>query len=317
MQFWWVNHKQTMRQEITGGYLWSPLTESNGARSQFYDNMRRAVPGDLVLSYANGHVGKIGIVADFAINAPKPAEFGTIGAYWNSAGWLLPMQWLDTALAVRPKALLARLAPLLPAVHSPIRAATGDGNQKAYLAEVDAAVFEIVLEAANLRLANFLSLRPENTATDFIQQLDNLVEERIKEDVAIDATMREQLTRARRGQGLFRRRVLDVEPVCRVTGIEKPNLLIASHIKPWRACSTASERLDGFNGLMLAPHADYLFDRGLISFEEDGRALFSTKLSDGDAIKLGLHNSQRPPPRPLSSESKAYLQHHRASVFIV
>jgi hypothetical protein len=201
-------------------------------------------------------------------------------------------------------------------VHSPIRAATGDGNQKAYLAEIDAAAFEIVLEAANLRLTNFLSLRPANTVTDFVQQLDDLVEERIKEDVAIDATMREQLTRARRGQGLFRRRVLDVEPVCRVTGIEKPNLLIASHIKPWRACSTASERLDGFNGLMLAPHADYLFDRGLISFEEDGRALFSTKLSDGDAIKLGLHNSQRPPPKPLSDESKAYFQHHRASVFI-
>ena len=316
MQFWWVNHKQTMRQEIAGGYLWSPLTEANGARSQFYDNMRRAMPGDLVLSYANGQVGRIGIVADFAINAPKPAEFGTIGAYWNSVGWLLPVQWLDVALAIRPKALLARLAPLLPTLHSPIRAATGDGNQKAYLAEVDAAVFEIVLEAANLRLADFLSLRPENTATDFIQQLDDLVEERIKEDAGIDATMREQLARARRGQGLFRRRVLDVEPVCRVTGIEKPNLLIASHIKPWRACSSASERLDGFNGLMLAPHADYLFDRGLIGFEEDGRTLFSTKLHDDDAIKLGLHNSQRPPPRPLRAESKSYLHHHRANVFL-
>lgn len=316
MQFWWVNHKQTMRQEIAGGYLWSPLMEANGARSQFYDNLRRAIPGDLVLSYANGQVGRIGIVADFAINAPKPAEFGTIGAYWNSAGWLLPVQWLDAALAVRPKALLARLAPLLPAQHSPIRAATGDGNQKAYLAEVNSSVFELVLEAANLHLDNFLSLQPANTATDFTQQLDDLVEERIMEDAGIDATMREQLTRARRGQGLFRRRVLDVEPVCRVTGISKPNLLIASHVKPWRACLTASERLDGFNGLMLAPHADYLFDRGLIGFEEDGRTLFSTKLSDGDAIKLGLHNSQRPPPKPLSDKSKAYFQHHRASVFI-
>ncbi|MGQ0280014.1 HNH endonuclease [Sphingopyxis sp. Q841] len=316
MRFWWVNHKQTMRQEIAGGYLWSPVTEANGARSQFYDNLRHAAPGDLVLSYANGQVGRIGIIADFAINAPKPAEFGTIGAYWNSAGWLLPVQWLEAALAVRPKALLARLAPLLPSMHSPIRAATGDGNQKAYLAEVDAAVFDVVLEAAHMRLANFLTLRPANTVSDFTRQLDDLVEERIKDDAGIDATMREQLTRARRGQGLFRRRVLDVEPVCRITGVDKPNLLIASHIKPWRACGTASERLDGFNGLMLAPHADFLFDRGLIGFEEDGRTLFSAKLSDGDAIKLGLHNSQRPPPKPLREESKAYFHHHRTSVFI-
>jgi putative restriction endonuclease len=316
MRFWWVNHAQTMRQEIAGGYLWSPVTEANGARSQFYDNMRRAAPGDLVLSYANGQVGRIGLAADFAINAPKPAEFGAIGAYWNSAGWLLPVQWLDAALAVRPKALLARLAPLLPQTHSPVRAATGDGNQKAYLAEVDPAVFDVVLEAAQLRLADFIALRLTITISDFTRQLDDLVEEKIREDTGLDQTLREQLTRARRGQGLFRRRVLDVEPVCRVTGIDKPNLLIASHIKPWRACGTANERLDGFNGLMLAPHADFLFDRGLIGFEEDGRTLFSPHLSDADAIKLGLHNSQRPPPKPLRGESRAYFQHHRANVFI-
>jgi hypothetical protein len=296
--------------------LWSPVTEANGAHSQFYDNMRRAAPGDFVLSYANGQVGRIGLIADFAINAPKPAEFGAIGAYWNSAGWLLPVQWLDATLAVRPKALLARLAPLLPVTHSPIRATTGDGNQKAYLAEVDAAVFDVVLEAAHLRLAEFLTLRPATTVSDFTRRLDDLVEARINEDAGIDQTMREQLTRARRGQGLFRRRVLDVEPVCRVTGVDKPNLLIASHIKPWRACGTANERLDGFNGLMLAPHADFLFDRGLIGFEEDGRTLFSPKLSDGDALKLGLHNSQRPPSRPLHAESQAYFQHHRANVLI-
>jgi len=316
MRFWWVNHAQTMRQEIAGGYLWSPLTEANGARSQFYDNMRRAVPGDLLLSYANGQVGRIGLVADFAINAPKPAEFGAIGAYWNSAGWLLPVQWLDAALAVRPKALLARLAPLLPKTHSPVRAATGDGNQKAYLAEVDPAVFDVVLEAAELRLDDFIALRPANTVSDFTRQLDDLVEEKIKEDAGIDQTLREQLTRARRGQGLFRRRVLEIEPMCRVTGVDKPNLLIASHIKPWRACGTANERLDGFNGLMLAPHADFLFDRGLISFGEDGGTLFSPQLSDVDAMKLGLHTSQRPPPKPLREQSRAYFQHHRANVFI-
>lgn len=161
---------------------------------------------------------------------------------------------------MRPKALLARLAPLLPATHLPIRAATGDGNQKAYLAEVDAAVFDVVLEAAHLQLANFLTLCPADTVSDFDRQLDDLVEDRINEDSGIDQTMREQLTRSRCGQGLFRRRALDIEPICRVTGVDKPNLLIASHIKPWRACRTATERLDGYSGLMLAPHADFLFD---------------------------------------------------------
>lgn len=304
-----------MRQEVAGGYLWSPVTEANGARSQFYDNMRRAAAGDFVLSYADGRVGRIGIVADFAISAPKPEEFGSIGAYWNSVGWLLPVQWLDAHLTVRPKDLLDRLAPRLPATHSPIQPRTGNGNQKAYLAEVDRAVIDLILEAARLPFSDLL-VTPTETIADFAATLDDLVERSILEDSSLDSTMREQLTRARRGQGLFRKRVLDVEPVCRITGIEKPNLLIASHIKPWRVCGTAAERLDGFNGLMLAPHADFLFDRGLLGFEDDGRPLFSPQLQEADADKLGLYTVQRPPPRPFRAESRPYFQHHRANIYI-
>ncbi|NMG38933.1 HNH endonuclease [Chelativorans sp. ZYF759] len=277
--------------------------------------MRLAGPGDIVLSYADARVGRVGIVADFAISAPKPEEFGSIGAYWNSVGWLLPVHWLESALSVRPKDFLSQLAPLLPASHSPIQPRTGNGNQKAYLTEVDRTVIDVILEAAELRLSDLFTT-PSNTLSDFAATLDDLVERRILEDKSLDQTVREQLTRARRGQGLFRKRVLDVEPVCRITGIEKPNLLVASHIKPWRACGTAVERLDGFNGLMLAPHADFLFDRGLIGFEDDGRPLFSSRLEDADAAKLGLHTVQRPPPRPFRNESRAYFQHHRSAVYL-
>lgn len=304
-----------MRQEIAGGYLWSPVTESNGARSQFYDNMRIAAPGEIVLSYAEGRVGRVGVVADFAISAPKPEEFGSVGAYWDEVGWLVPVQWLDVQLDVRPKDLLARLAPLLPNNYSPIQAQTGNGNQKAYLAEVSEAVVELVVRAANLSLSE-LRVVPTATISDFATTLDELVEQSIGADSSLDQTIRRQLTRARRGQGVFRSRVLAVEPVCRVTGLAKPNLLIASHIKPWRACSTAAERLDGFNGLMLAPHADFLFDRGLLGFEDDGRVLFSSRLDEVDADKLGLHAVQRPPARPLRCESRDYFQHHRTIVYI-
>lgn len=315
VRYWWVNHAQTMRQEVDGGYLWSPVAEANGAKSRFYDNMRRAAPGDLVLSYAEGRVGRVGIVADFALSAPKPEEFGRIGSYWSATGWLLPVQWLDAIMAVRPKHLLARLAPLLPATHSPIQPVTGSGNQKAYLAEVDRAVINLILEAAQLPAVDLLTA-PTVTAADFATTLDDLVERNIQQDGSLNDTIREQLVRARRGQGLFRKRVLDVEPVCRITGITAPSLLIASHIKPWRACQTAAERLDGANGLMMAPHADFLFDRGLLGFERDGRPLFSSQLTDADADKLGMHVVQRPPPRPLNGASQDYLDHHRTNVFI-
>jgi putative restriction endonuclease len=315
VRYWWVNHAQTMRQEVDGGYLWSPVTESNGARSQFYDNMRRAAPGDVVLSYAEGHVRRVGIVADYAISAPKPEEFGNIGIYWRATGWLLPVQRLDANFAVRPKDLLSRLAPLLPTTHSPIQPQSGNGNQKAYLAEVDRAVVDLILAAARLPAVDLLA-EPTRTAADFAKALDDVVELNIQHDTSLDETVREQLVCARRGQGLFQKRVLDLEPICRITWVATPNLLIASHIKPWRACGTAAERLDGANGLMMAPHADFLFDRGLLGFEDDGRPMFSSQLTDCDADKLGMHIVHRPPPTPLHDGSRNYLNHHRANVFI-
>ena len=315
MRYWCVNHAQTMRQEVDGGYLWSPIVEANGAKSRFYDNMRRATPGEVVLSYADGVIGHVGIVADFAISAPKPEEFGRIGSYWSATGWLLPVQWLDANLAVRPKELLGRLAPLLPDSHSPIRSSTGSGNQKAYLAEVDRTVIDLILAAARLSTVD-LVVTPASIAADFAFTLDNIAERNIQQDTSLDKTVREQLVRARRGQGIFRERVLDVEPICRITGIATPSLLIASHIKPWRACSTAAERLDGANGLMMTPDADFLFDRGLLGFTDDDGPMFSSKLTDYDADKLGMQLVQRSPPRAFSENSRAYLNHHRTSVFI-
>jgi putative restriction endonuclease len=105
-RYWWVNHKQTTSQEIEGRYLWSPKTTSRGARNQFYENMRQASPGDLVVSYANQVIRFVGRVAEFAFTAPKPTEFGSTGMYWHNEGWLLPVFWTDLDPPVRPKALI-------------------------------------------------------------------------------------------------------------------------------------------------------------------------------------------------------------------
>ena len=86
-------------------------------------------------------------------------------------------------------------------------------------------------------------------------------------DLAI--TEKEALRKYRCGQGLFRDRVAKLEKRCCVTHVEDLNLLVASHIKPWSQ-SNNQEKLDGNNGLFLAPHIDRLFDQYLISFENDG-----------------------------------------------
>ena len=69
---------------------------------------------------------------------------------------------------------------------------------------------------------------------------------------------------------MYKSRVELLEEGCRVTGVRRPQHLVASHIKPWRD-STDAEKLDGHNGLLLSPHVDHLFDRAYISFSDSGK----------------------------------------------
>ena len=114
------------------------------------------------------------------------------------------------------------------------------------------------------------------------ETLEDRVQNNILADTGLDMTVRQAVIQARRGQGTFRSNVEMIEQECRLTKITNPSLLIASHIKPWRSCDTAAERLDGMNGLLLTPDADLLFDRGFITFQDDGEVRVSPRFDNED-----------------------------------
>lgn len=326
--FWWVNHNQTARQEINGQYLWSPKAEANGARSEFYNNMRRASPGDFVLSYSAQAVKYVGRVTEFAFTAPKPAEFGTTGGYWNQEGWLLPVFWTPLMAPVRPKGIIGTLGPILPKRYSPIHPVSGDGNQKAYLAAIPTEVFQAIVGSVGFN-REALARGGSNSLTFEIvtEQLEDAVEREVVADMQLDETTRRSVILARRGQGKFRANVEALERSCRLTGVTNPSLLIASHIKPWRLCACAEERLDGMNGLLLTPDADWLFDRGLITFQDDGEVQVSTRVAQEDLRRLGFETLAMPrlgfEEAPANCQTAAfappqctYLGFHRSEVFV-
>ena len=130
---------------------------------------------------------------------------------------------------------------------------------------------------------------------------------------AIDTTTKEVLAQARIGQGRFRNDVLSLWGLrCCVTGSQVLDAIRASHIKPWSR-STNVERLDPNNGLPLIATVDALFDAGLVSFDDDGNLITSSRISAGELKVLGLSKLRlRKSP---SDKVKSYLAYHRTSVF--
>ena len=128
------------------------------------------------------------------------------------------------------------------------------------------------------------------------------------------ATEAERLVVQRIGQDVFRRGLLEYwDDRCAMTGLDVPELLRASHIKPWADCATDAERLDVFNGLLLAPHLDAAFDAGFITIAGDGTMLVSNTLRPGARSALGLG-------RPLKVDGlhgahERYLTWHRSKIF--
>lgn len=307
--YWWVNHQQTYRQELDGEYLWLPKTNRNGTNNVSYDNMVRVLPGDVVFSFADAAIRAVGVALGRAREAAQPAELGKAGEQWGVApGWQVPVRFRALATPLRPKAHREELLTVLPKKHSPIRA-SGDSNQRVYLAAVPESMSAMVRELLGRQFAEAVAwIR----ASAGFELADDQAEERIEQRIDIGPAQKVQLVKARRGQGLFRENLERVELGCRLTGLLDRRHLRATHIKPW-CLSEDAEKLDGCNGLLLSPHIGHLFDRGYISFSDRGDLLLSRDLNPAVLEKWGIT-----PPRNVGAfgpEQCRYLQYHRTRVF--
>jgi hypothetical protein len=131
--------------------------------------------------------------------------------------------------------------------------------------------------------------------------------------VVLPETERESVIKSRIGQGIFRKQLLEMWDGCAVTGVRLPDILRASHIKPWRD-STNAERTNRYNGLLLLPQYDHLFDKKLISFEDDGQIVKSPVLDRIPLNQLGINENDR--IRGLTDDHFPFLHYHRELMFV-
>ena len=159
------------------------------------------------------------------------------------------------------------------------------------------------------RAAELASALPNQAAETFHARL-----QRELAKVKDTGTEIERLVKQRVGQDTFREALLDYwGGACAVTGIAIPEMLRASHAKPWSECESDEERLDVFNGFLLSANLDALFDRGLISFDADGRLLVSSQISAQQRSLIGLADTLV--LRWVATEHLSYLAWHRQFLF--
>jgi hypothetical protein len=316
MRFWWVNQNQTYRQEVSGGYLWSPKRNANGGRNPFYESMREVSPGDVVFSFKDTYICAMGIAESYCWESPKPTEFGPAGQNWELIGWRVKVNFTELKNKVRPKDHIEILRPFLPERYAPLQP-NGNGLQSVYLTEVTldfaASLSGLIGQEANVIRSLAKSVIPE--VNDDIELWERKIEDTIAVDSSIRETDRIAIVQARLGQGIFKSRVSEIEKRCRITGVENSTHLIASHCKPWRDANN-EERLNGENGLLLTPSIDHLFDRGFIGFEGNGRLIVSPVAHKPSLELMGIDTKNIINVGGFSAGQKEFLEFHRMSVFL-
>lgn len=154
---------------------------------------------------------------------------------------------------------------------------------------------------------------------DYFEDSRDIIE-KIKTEINnsdLKKTTKEIIIQARIGQGKYRQDIIKELTHCIITNVDDVKLLIASHIKPWAKCDSNQERIDKYNGLLLTPTYDKLFDSGLITIEnlnknENAKILISPYLSEYNISKLKI-----PLECQLNFNIKRceYLEYHKKNIF--
>lgn len=122
---------------------------------------------------------------------------------------------------------------------------------------------------------------------------------------------KEAIVKVRLQQGVFRKRLIEKDGKCRICGVNDKRFLIASHIKPWNV-SNDMEKIDYNNGLLLCPNHDHLFDKGYISFKENGRIMISKEIEENMRILLNIFSEIK---ININYKEKKYMKYHRENIF--
>jgi hypothetical protein len=292
MAVWWVFQNQSYERSRDGGYIWAPLVDKAGHKKSHWEVLQQVQVGDLIFSCNKRSIVATSTAKSNAYVSPQPHPDDAKD--WTGDGRRIDVAYVDIPTPL-PVGDLVDLFPLLQAEGGPLQV---DGRGKmGYL-------FEVAPQAA-LEILNRL---------DKTIDIDSVINAGQASNAGYVSTTVSRSVNARVGQDKFRDDLMTLwGGQCALTGVDRKELLIASHTKPWRL-SNDKERTDKNNGFLFESRIDKLFDARLISFDDDGRILISTLLSESNVLALQIKKDQKI-RNSLNSVQKDYLKFHREQLF--
>src|SRR5260370_794245 len=287
----------------------------SGARGQAGTDVRTRSRS--IASVFDTRIAALGFADSYDYETHKPEEFGSAELHWERIGWRIRVRFKPLSNLVRPKDHIDLLRPLLAGRYAPLQP-NGNGIQSVYITGVSERFAEVLIAlfgpAAIAVHANAIHAdRSITVANADLKLWEHHLESEVDRDISIPLTDREAIITAHRGQGFFKQRVMAIERFCRITRVDNPTPLRASHYKPWRD-STNDQRLDGENGLPLTPSIDHLFDRGFISFQDDGQLIVSPVAHASSLERMGVPTPETVNVGTFSSGQRRFLEYRRDAV---
>ncbi|MGJ7551604.1 HNH endonuclease [Pseudomonas alloputida] len=293
MQFFWVNLGATHKEAKNGQFLWAPLSsQSKTGKEQFrlhWDNVAKVQTGDLIFCYHDNYIRGIATAKDDAHIADRPPRPSF--REWQNKGNRVDINYNELKRPVRSDDIAELYMMQFDSRTKPRLFNSAGGINQIYMASLPADAGLFLLEQAGI----------------LIEYEDRMIDNGSSQKVS--NTTRTALIEARVGQGAFRSGLLSRwASKCALTGLQNPNLLVASHIHAWSLADNTA-RLDTDNGLLLAAHIDRLFDSGLISFSQNGEILISDMLNEEERHILRLDEYTK--IDKLNDGNRMYLAKHR------
>ena len=297
--FFWANIRSSYQEVLNGHFLWAPAysIDKNGVKSRNagWEPVKKIKAGDIIFCRRGLEIIYIAEAISDAYEALTPKERKN---HQEVDGYRIEIQ-------------LAILNPPLPI----------DDFKSTVINDYNKHCVPLLFNKDHKLCQQYMISIPTKMGKLILDYFDSQELNELWQDEDYSSSNKEKLLKggtkntiikARIGQGKFRSKLLLIDPKCRVTEISDERLLIASHIKPW-AESSNTERIDTNNGLLLAPHVDALFDKGLISFTDEGNMLVKDQSVKDVLTWWSIDHKAN--FGEFSKGQRKYLQYHREQVY--